>query len=307
MEDPTAAAEGAVSERLIPINGVRYSVTISGLGPPLILLHGFAGNAETWAPHRAGLGAHFLTIAVDLLGHGHSDAPPDPARYTIEHTVADLQSLCDVLLSPLPEGGRERYGLLGYSLGGRVALHLALASPGQVGALILESTSPGILDPDDRAKRRRGDDELAEFTERKGVAAFTRRWEALPLFASQRKLPLPVRHLQRDQRLHNTPRGIANSLRGMGAGVPEPVHDRLAELTMPTLLIVGALDDRYRAHAAVMQEKLPSARLAVVEEAGHNVHLEQPKEFDAEVLAFFRELGAAIEKEAEPLLIEHEG
>jgi 2-succinyl-6-hydroxy-2,4-cyclohexadiene-1-carboxylate synthase len=176
-----------------------------------------------------------------------------------------------------------------------------------VGALILESTSPGILDPDERAKRRRGDEELAEFTERKGVAAFTRRWEALPLFASQRTLPLPVRHLQRDLRLHNTPRGIANSLRGMGAGMPEPVHERLSELDMPTLLIVGALDDRYRGHSATMQEKLPRARLAMVEGAGHNVHLEQPKKFDAEVLAFFREMGATIEKEANPPLIEHEG
>jgi 2-succinyl-6-hydroxy-2,4-cyclohexadiene-1-carboxylate synthase len=292
MANPTAVTDGAVTERLIPVNGVRYSVTINGLGPPLILLHGFAGNSENWAPHRAGFGAHFRAISIDLLGHGQSDAPADPARYTMDHTVADLQALCDQLLSPLPEGGRERYGLLGYSMGGRVALHLALAAPDQVGALILESASPGILDPDDRAKRRRGDEELAEFTERKGVAAFTRRWEALPLFASQRKLPLPVRHLQRDQRLHNTPRGIANSLRGLGVGTTPPLHERLAELTMPTLLIVGALDERYREHAVTMAEQLPRARVAVVDDAGHNVHLEQPKRFDAEVLAFFRELAA---------------
>ncbi|MGH2344985.1 MAG: alpha/beta fold hydrolase, partial [Chloroflexota bacterium] len=166
---------------------------------------------------------------------------------------------------------------------------------------ILESASPGILDPDDRAKRRRGEEELAEFTERKGVAAFTRRWEALPLFASQRKLPLPIRHLQRDQRLRNTPRGIANSLRGLGVGTTPPLHERLAELTMPTLLLVGALDERYRAHAVTMEEKLPHARLAVVDGAGHNVHLEQPKRFDAEVLTFFRELAGGA---AEPPLIE---
>ncbi len=301
MDNPPAAADRAVTERLIPINGVRYSVTVSGLGPPLFLLHGFAGDSENWAPHRAGFGAHFRVISIDLLGHGQSDAPADPARYTMEHTVADLQALCDQLLSPLPEGGRERYGLLGYSMGGRVALHLALAAPDQVGALILESASPGILDPDDRAKRRRGDEELAEYTERKGVAAFTRRWEALPLFASQRKLPLPVRHRQRDQRLHNTPRGIANSLRGLGVGTTPPLHERLAELTMPTLLIVGALDERYREHAVTMAEQLPRARVAVVDDAGHNVHLEQPKRFDAEVLMFFRELAAG---PPEPPLIE---
>jgi 2-succinyl-6-hydroxy-2,4-cyclohexadiene-1-carboxylate synthase len=304
MTDQVVVTEEATRERVIPVNGVRYRVTVAGSGPPLLLLHGFAGNSETWEQHRATLGAHFRTLAVDLLGHGGTDAPPDSDRYTMAQTVADLQALCDILLSPLPGGGRERYGLLGYSMGGRVALHLALAEPERVGALILESTSPGITDPEERAKRRRGDEELAEFTERKGVAAFTRRWEALPLFASQRRLSLPIRHRQREQRLRNTPRGVANSLRSMGAGVPEPVHERLSELTMPTLLIVGELDERYRAHADAMLADLPNARLALVPEAGHNVHLEQPKQFDAQVLGFFREMQ---DQRAEPTLLEHKG
>jgi 2-succinyl-6-hydroxy-2,4-cyclohexadiene-1-carboxylate synthase len=304
MDDPMTVAEGALSERIIPVNGVRYCVTLAGSGPPLILLHGFSGNAESWEQHRATLGAHFRTIAIDLLGHGGSDAPSDPARYGIEQTVADLRALCDLLLSPLPDGGRERYGLLGYSLGGRVALHLALACPECVGALVLESASPGIADPEERAKRRRGDEELAEFTERKGVAAFTRRWEALPLFASQRRLPLPVRHRQRDQRLRNTPRGLANSLRGLGAGAPPPVHDRLVELTMPALLIAGALDERYLAHAETLRAGMPRAQFAVVPDAGHNVHLEQPRAFDAEVLRFFSQMQ---EQASEPPLLDHKG
>ncbi|HVA93232.1 MAG TPA: 2-succinyl-6-hydroxy-2,4-cyclohexadiene-1-carboxylate synthase [Chloroflexota bacterium] len=304
MNDQTAAPEGTVSERVIPVNGVRYHVTVTGSGPPLILLHGFAGGSETWEEHRTTLGAHFRTLAIDLLGHGGADAPPDADRYSMHHTVADLRALCDILLSPLPTGGHERYGLLGYSMGGRVALHLALAEPERVGALVLESTSPGIADPEERAKRRRGDEELAEFTERKGVAAFTRRWEALPLFASQRRLSLPIRHRQRQQRLRNVPRGLANSLRGAGAGVAEPVHERLGELTMPTLLIVGALDERYRLHAETMQAALPHARLALVPDAGHNVHLEQPKLFDAQVLGFFREM---TEQQAAGPLLENKG
>jgi len=304
MANQVVIPEEAARERVIPVNGIRYRVTVAGIGPPLLLLHGFAGNSETWEEHRATLGAHFRTLAVDLLGHGGTDAPPDPDRYTMAHTVADLRALCDILLSPLPDGGRERYGLLGYSMGGRVALNLALAEPDRVGALILESTSPGIADPEERAKRRRGDEELAEFTERKGVAAFTRRWEALPLFASQRRLSLPIRHRQRDQRLRNTPRGLANSLRGLGTGVPEPVHARLGELTMPTLLIAGELDERYRVHAEAMLTALPHARLSVVPEAGHNVHLERPKQFDAQVLEFFREMR---DQRAEPTLLEHKG
>ncbi|HVC81359.1 MAG TPA: 2-succinyl-6-hydroxy-2,4-cyclohexadiene-1-carboxylate synthase [Chloroflexota bacterium] len=304
MANQVVVTEAAARERVIPVNGIRYRVTTAGSGPPLLLLHGFAGSGETWEEHRATLGAHFRTLAVDLLGHGGTDAPPDPARYTMAQTVADLQALCDILLSPLPDGGGERYGLLGYSMGGRVALNLALAEPDRVGALILESTSPGIADPEERAKRRRGDEELAEFTERKGVAAFTRRWEALPLFASQRRLALPIRHRQRAERLRNTPRGLANSLRGLGAGVPEPVHDRLGELTMPTLLIAGELDERYRAHAEAMLAALPHARLALIPDAGHNVHLEQPKLFDTQILEFFREMR---DQRAAPTLLEHKG
>lgn len=298
------SADAAVSERMIPVNGAHYCVTLAGSGPPLLLLHGFSGSSESWAPHRAALGAYFRTISVDLLGHGSSEVPSDPARFGIEHTVADLQALCEVLLSPLPEGGRERFGLLGYSMGGRVALHLALAWPEQVGALVLESTSPGIADPEERAKRRRGDEELAEFTERKGVAAFTRRWEALPLFASQRALPLPLRHQLREQRLRNTPRGLAHSLRGLGAGVPPPVHDRLGELTMPVLLIAGALDERYRAHAEAMQAVMPRAELAIVPDAGHTVHFEQPRAFDAAVLRFF---GHMKEQAGEPPRLAEKG
>ncbi len=285
-------SEEATSVRVFPINGARYCVTVAGSGPPLLLLHGFSGSMESWEPHRAALGAHFRTISIDLLGHGGSDAPRDPARYSMEHTVADLLALCDLLLSPLPDGGRERCGLLGYSMGGRVALHLALAAPQLVGALVLESASPGIADAEARARRVKNDEELAEFIERKGVAAFSRRWEALPLFASQRRLPLPVRVHLREIRMRNNPRGLANSLRGMGTGTQQPLHDRLGELTMPVLLIVGALDERYRAVAEEMKTRMPHARVEVAADAGHAVHLEQPAAFDRMVLAFFRALGS---------------
>lgn len=274
----------------VTANGAGYSVRIAGNGPPLLLLHGFTGSAESWAPLTA-LSKDFRTIAVDLLGHGQSDTPADPSRYTVEHAVADLLVILDRVLHPIDEAGTlERFGLIGYSMGGRVALRLALAIPERVAVLVLESASPGIEDPEERARRVRSDTELAAFTEQKGVAAFTRRWEAMPLFASQQRLSVPARAHLRDQRMRNSPRGLANSLRGMGTGMAEPLHDRLGELTMPALLIAGELDSKYAEQARLLRGLMPDARVEIVPDAGHTVHLEQPEPYERSILGFFGEL-----------------
>jgi 2-succinyl-6-hydroxy-2,4-cyclohexadiene-1-carboxylate synthase len=265
----------------VPINGVRYHARLAGAGPAIVLLHGFSGSGASWEPHAAVLGREYRVIAVDLLGHGRTAAPHDPVRYRVEHAVADILALIDAL-------GVDDFALLGYSMGGRLALHLALAARNRARALILESASPGVPDPDERAARVRADEELAEAIERDGIEAFVTRWEALPLFASQTSLPSAVRVRLRAQRLTNSPAGLAGSLRGMGAGVPSALHDRLGELTMPTLLIAGALDDKYRRLAATMHAGMPQAETAIVPDAGHTVHLEQPAAFDDAVHTFLR-------------------
>jgi len=255
------------------------NVECRGRGPALVLLHGFTGSVETWRPHLASLGAHRQTIAVDLLGHGGSDSPADPERYRIERCTADLLALLDQL-------GVERAAVLGYSMGTRVALHLAVTAPDRVRRLILESGSPGLADPAERAARVRADAALADRIEQEGVWAFVRDWEQLPLFASQARLPAEVRAGLRAQRLRNNPVGLANSLRGMGAGRPEPLWDRLGALQIPTLLLVGELDGKYRGLAQQMAGLLPAARVAVIPNAGHAVHLEQPDAFDAAVVEY---------------------
>lgn len=265
----------------VTVNGVRLHVEVTGEGPAVLLLHGFTGSAETWAPHRAAWEG-FTAVAVDLLGHGRSDCPADPARYRVERCVEDLLAVLDRL-------GFGRAAVLGYSMGGRVALRLALRAPERVWALVLESASPGIEDPEERAARVRSDDALAADIERDGIEAFVARWEALPLWASQARLPAEVRERLRAQRLRNSPVGLANSLRGMGAGQEEPVLDRLDRLTLPVLLLAGALDGKYCGLAREMARRLPCARLAVVPEAGHAVHLEQPAAFQAAVRAFLQE------------------
>ena len=262
-------------------DGVRLHALRAGAGPPLLLLHGFTGAASTWAPFLPVLAAGHDVVAVDLLGHGRSDAPADPARYAADRCADDLATLLDAL-------DIERAAVLGYSMGGRMALQLAVAHPDRLRALVLESASPGIEDDAERAERAAADERLAADIEREGIAAFVERWERLPLWASQAALPHELRDELRAQRLDNDPRALASSLRGAGAGVTRPLHDRLADVRAPTLLVAGALDAKYARLADRMAAAIPDGRTVIVPGAGHAVHLERPAEFVAAVVAFLR-------------------
>lgn len=265
------------------VNGVTYNVAVKrvGSGPALVLLHGFTGSAATWAPHLPAFTRGHTVVAIDLLGHGASDAPADPSRYTMARTVDDLTAILGQL-------DLARAAWLGYSMGGRIALAVAAVRPDLVDALVLEGASPGIADPGERAARVQADETLAARIERDGVAAFVAGWERLPLFASQARLPDAARAVQRRQRLANNPTGLANSLRGMGAGAQPPFHDHLSAIAVPTLLIAGAEDAKFRHLAAQMAAALPNATVAIVPDAGHAAHLEQPRAFEEAVLGFLR-------------------
>jgi 2-succinyl-6-hydroxy-2,4-cyclohexadiene-1-carboxylate synthase len=263
----------------LTVNGISLNVEVVGAGPPLLLLHGFTGSAATWASHLPELSGRATTIAVDLIGHGASDAPADPARYTMSHCIADLLAVLDRL-----EIGRA--AVLGYSMGARVALHLALAAPKRVAGLVLESGSPGLAGESERSARHASDEAMAATIERDGVRAFVARWEQLPLFASQTTLPAEVRSTLRRQRLRNNAQGLAHSLRGMGTGAQASLWSRLGQIDAPALLIVGSLDEKFCRIGRAMDGAMPRARLAVVPGAGHAVHLEQPDEFNRLVLGF---------------------
>jgi 2-succinyl-6-hydroxy-2,4-cyclohexadiene-1-carboxylate synthase len=271
---------GLTSRRAI--RGLALEVAVEGSGPPVLLLHGFTGSAATWGPLARALAESHATIAPSLLGHGRSDAPRDAARYDMPSCVADLLALLDALRV-------ERAAVLGYSMGGRVALHLALAAPARVRALILESASAGIADAAEREARARADAALAASIEMQGVAAFVDRWERRPLLASQASLPAGVREGLRARRMSSDATGLAGSLRGLGAGIVPPVWERLGEIAAPTLVVAGALDEKYRGIGAAMARAIPGARLAIVEGAGHAVHLERPAEHESLVRAFLDE------------------
>ena len=273
------ASSGTAAVIRIAVNGVRYAVRQWGAGPPLLLLHGFTGSGALWEAHAAELAAHFHVIAPDLLGHGDTDAPADPARYALARAIADLAALFDAL-------GIARSAVLGYSLGGRLALAFAVEQPRHVGALVLEGASPGIADADERAARRAADDRLAQQLDSDGLAAFVDAWMAQPLFATQAALPAAMRAAARAARLRNDPAGLAACLRGLGTGSQPSYWQRLHELAMPVLLLAGEHDPKFQALARAMGERIPEATPCVVPGAGHTTHLENPAAFRRLVRAF---------------------
>lgn len=263
------------------IQGAEYHVTLTGSGQPLLLLHGFTGSSASWAEHIPWLSGHFQVITVDLLGHGRSGSPADPARYAMARAADDLRAALKVC-------GVEAPVMLGYSMGGRLALYYALRHP--VRALILESASPGLANAAEREARKAADEALADRIDAEGIGAFVDFWEAQPLFATQAALPEAKRAAVRAARLACNPAGLANSLRGMGTGVQPDLWGKLISLEAPALLICGALDEKFTTIAREMAKRMRSGRVEVVAQAGHAVHLEQPLAWRDALLRFVRDV-----------------
>lgn len=254
-------------------DGSAYEVRTGGHGPAVLLIHGFTGRATDWTPFLGVIrAAGWRTIVVDLLGHGRSDAPLDPARHAIERQAADLADL-------LRQLDAAPAVVVGYSMGARIALRLAIAAPTSVRGLILESPSAGLTEPPERAKRAAADATLADELEHDGVAAFMDRWEAQPLFAREQELPAPVRsRIQRDRR-RNRASGLAASLRGGGQGVMEPLVSRLKTVRCPVVLVAGSLDGTGVQRAATIARSVPTVRLLILPGRGHAPHREDPDRF----------------------------
>jgi 2-succinyl-6-hydroxy-2,4-cyclohexadiene-1-carboxylate synthase len=266
------------------VNGVRYYYQVAGSpsegeGKPLAMLHGFTGSQSNWKPHARKLAGDFQTIRIDLLGHGRTDAPDDAKRYRMEKSAEDIENLLH-RLEPGP------VNLLGYSMGGRLALYLAITYPSLVSSLILESASPGLREESQRQERIKRDERLACSMEKDGIEAFVDHWQHLELFTSQSSLPIEIRARLREQRLLNNPAGLANSLRGMGTGAQPSLWPRLGDLNMPVLLLAGELDQKFAAIAGEMALLIGNARAKIVPGAGHTIHMEQPELFDELIKQF---------------------
>lgn len=252
------------------------------MGKTVLLLHGFTGSGSDWDGLAHDLRAvGYRILAPDLPGHG-ANLPPAPDDYTINAAGAQLANL-------IARTGDGPVHLLGYSMGGRLALHFALHHPEMVRSLLLESASPGLAGPEERAARVASDNALADRIEREGIPAFVAFWESLPLWKSQERLSDEARLWLHEKRLRNDAAGLAESLRGMGTGTQPSLWDRLGELAMPVLLLAGAEDEKFIAIARQMAEHIPQARLEIVGQAGHTIHLEQPHDFSRRIQAFLGE------------------
>jgi 2-succinyl-6-hydroxy-2,4-cyclohexadiene-1-carboxylate synthase len=232
----------------------------------VVLLHGFAGTGRAWDPVVERLDRErYTALAPDLRGHGSARA----ARpISFDACVEDI-------LSAAP----PRFTLCGYSMGGRLAFHVALAAPARVERLVLVATSAGIDDATERAARRASDERLATFAERATIEEFADRWAAQPLFAGT---PPEAARIWREDLVRNDPRALAAVLRGLGAGAMAPLWGRLGELTMPAAVLAGERDAKY---VAVARERLvtalPNAELVIVPGAGHGLPREAPGELAA--------------------------
>jgi 2-succinyl-6-hydroxy-2,4-cyclohexadiene-1-carboxylate synthase len=270
----------------IDVGGHALHVEEHGSGSPLLLLHGFTGSTETLRDTAERLAAQHRVVAVDLPGHGRSDAPDDIAAYGMEACAEQLATVLERL-------GIERTHLLGYSMGGRVALGLVALQPARVRSAILVGASAGLADPEARAARLRSDAALADELLTRGLEPFVERWMALPLFRSQwERLGPEHREAARKQRLRNRSESLARSLRGCGTGAQPPLHERLGRVTAPVLLCAGDEDVKFCEIARDLAERLPRGRLCTIPRAGHACHLENPSAFADAALSFLRETDA---------------
>jgi len=224
------------------------------------LLHGFGGTRRAWDRVIAGLDPQrYRPLALDLPGHG--EAAGGRAPITFKACVGAVLA-----------GSPPRFALCGYSLGGRVAQHVALAAPERVSRLVLVSTSPGIEDPDERARRRETDRQLADRLERDKFEDSIERWRTQPLFAGD---PPEIGALAREDHRRNDPHALATAMRGLGTGEMRPLWSRLGELRMPVTIVVGERDGKFRAIGERMRSLLADAELVVVA-GGHGLPLENP-------------------------------
>lgn len=273
----------------VKIDGINYHVELCGEGFPLLLLHGFTGSTTTWTSFCQQWGGHSKLIIPDLIGHGLTGpADADIERFQIEAAAADMVELLDCL-------GLGKVDLLGYSMGGRLALTFALLYPERVRKLVLESASPGLLTEDERKLRRMKDAELANFIMDEGIEAFVNHWENIPLFSTMKRLPSSVQSEIREQRLQNSPHGLSRSLLGMGTGSQPSWWNRLGDLSCPVLLLCGELDTKFYLIAENMQKRLNDAMLVIVPNSGHAIHVEEREKFGTIISDFLNKGGVSFD------------
>ncbi len=246
----------------------RYTALGDPAHPPLIFLHGFLGRGADFLPLAAPLSRRFYCLLPDLPGHGGTPLPREPLSF--EHLGRQFGLLLDA-------EGIQRCALAGYSMGGRLALYFAVQMARRVQALVVESASPGLDAPAERADRIQADRQRARRMRRIGMAAFLQEWYEMPLFASLRRNPQALRAMRADRAAGNDPQRASRVIVELSPARQPPLWGALSSLSMPALFLAGALDPKYAALIPRMAARAPRGRALIVPEAGHNIHFEQPQ------------------------------
>ena len=251
------------------LNGIEIDHAVSGRGRPVILSHGYGATGRMWDGQRRTLGDRYRLITWDMRGHGQTESPNDPARYSTELTVADMRALLTLL-------GVGRAVVGGLSLGGYMSLAFYLTHPEMVDALIICDSGPGYRNAEARNAWNQRANERAQSLEARGLDA---------LGGRSREVRDALGH-------HKSAQGLAHAARGMLAQQDSRVIDGLASIRVPTLIIVGDQDTPFLAPCEYMAKKIPGARLEVIAGAGHASNLDQPEAFDRALLSFLDSLPA---------------
>lgn len=255
--------------------------TVGAALPMVLFLHGFLGSGRDFEPVLERLMERWTDrgcLTVDLPGHGKTIVTGDVRQYSMPQTAQALVAWLDEL-------SIEQANLVGYSMGGRLALYLALHFPQRFPKVVLESASPGIADDRDRHGRLAHDWQLADQLEA-DFPAFLTNWYRQPLFAPLRQHPKFEQIMQ--QRSHNRSSELAKSLRYLSTGMQPSLWHGLAAHRQPLKLIVGADDRKFLTLNQQMSQLCPTAELTILPDCGHVVHLEQPAQFAKQVQIFLQ-------------------
>lgn len=259
-------------------DALHYDTHGDPRSPAVVFLHGFLGSSSDWTDVVGRAKTAFYCICVDLPGHGRS------VRLSGDYSMGRIARHLAALLD---DAGVERAHVVGYSMGGRVALFFAATHPERCHRLVLESASPGLPTEDERAARRELDAARAVRIETGDYLEFLEEWYRQPLFETYLRHEGLLERMIRS-RSSNDPPELARSLREMGTGSQPSLWDRLDEIRVPVLAVAGALDGKYVDLAERMAVRLPRARTAVVPGAGHNLHAENPGAFTNIVIDFLK-------------------
>jgi 2-succinyl-6-hydroxy-2,4-cyclohexadiene-1-carboxylate synthase len=249
----------------------QFHYTIHGepSRPWLLLLHGFLGRGDDFGHLLPALSQYYRCLCIDLPGHGQTEVhSADETLYQMPATALTIVALLDALQI-------ERTALYGYSMGGRLALYLALRFPNRCSHLILESASPGLRTLRERQVRQEADRQLAHRLAT-NFPQFLTDWYAQPMWESLRQTE-GFGELA-DRRRHNRPPELAKSLQNCGLGSQPSLWDELANCAIPVRLLVGAHDPKFIDINRQMVQLFPTAQLAIIKNAGHTVNFENPQQ-----------------------------